>query len=103
MPNAIIAVGRNIIIGSVHLHRRHPKEVEDAVIVDGTEVDTGDKEEEMRWGIVGSPRNVSACYFGHVGTRSGCTRTTIGANRTLSALSQSSRNEGWKLVEPSRG
>ena len=47
MPNAIIAVGMAIIIGSVHLYRRHPEEMEDQVAVDGTtQDDVGDKEED---------------------------------------------------------
>ena len=47
MPNAIMAVGMGIIIGSVHLHLRHPKRVEDEVAVDGTtEDDVGDEEED---------------------------------------------------------
>ena len=35
-PNAIIAAGTAIIIGSVPLHCRHPKEVEDEVVVNNT-------------------------------------------------------------------
>ena len=48
MPNAIIAVGTTIIIGSCHLHRRQDSEVEDVAVVEGiTEADVDDVEEDM--------------------------------------------------------
>ena len=47
MPNSIIVAGMDIIIGSAHLHCRHPKEVEDEVVIDGTtEGDVGGEEED---------------------------------------------------------
>ena len=51
MPNAIIAVGMSIIIGSVHLHCRPHKQVEDEVAVNGITVDdVGDEEEDVLGG-----------------------------------------------------
>ena len=48
MPNAIIAAGMAIFIGSAHLHRRQDSEVEDVAAVDGiTEDDVGDVEEDV--------------------------------------------------------
>ena len=48
MPNATIAVGTVIIIGSAHMHRRQDNEVEDMAAVDGiTEADVDDMEEDV--------------------------------------------------------
>ena len=47
MPNAIIVVGTNIIIGSFHLQHRPFREVADEVAVNGTPEDNmGDEEED---------------------------------------------------------
>ena len=46
MPDPIIAVGMVTIIGSVHLHCKPTREVEDELMVDGTTEDNvGDEEE----------------------------------------------------------
>ena len=48
MPNATIAVGMAIFIGSAHLHRRQDSEVEDVGTVDGIiEDDVDDVEEDV--------------------------------------------------------
>ena len=48
MSYVIIAAGMVTIIGSVHLHHRHPKEVEGEVAVDGTtENDVVGEEEDV--------------------------------------------------------
>ena len=73
MPNAIIAVGMVIIIGSAHQHHRPLREVEDKVAVNGIIVDdVGDKEEDA---VGGSwiPRSTNACCSDNVGIRGACT------------------------------
>ena len=52
MPNAIIAMGRATIIGNVHLHCRHHREVEGKVAIKGiTENYAGDEKD-----VVGDSR-----------------------------------------------
>ena len=46
MPNAIIAADMTTIIGSIHLHYRPLREVENEVVVDGTTEDNVEDEEE---------------------------------------------------------
>ena len=58
MPNSIIVAGTAIIMGSVHLHHRQSKEVEDKVAVSGISEDgAGDKEED----VVGDNRVPKEC------------------------------------------
>ena len=46
MPNVTIAVGMDITIGNAHVRRKHPKEEEDEVTVDGITEDREDDEVE---------------------------------------------------------
>ena len=48
MPNAIIAVGKAIFIGSAHLHHRQDNEKENVAMVEGIiEADMDDVEEDV--------------------------------------------------------
>ena len=58
MPNAIIATGMAIFIGSAHLHHRQDNEVEDVVAIEGiTEADVDDVEEDVVGDNRGPQRN----------------------------------------------
>ena len=56
MPNAIIAAGMAIIIGSAHLHHRQVSKVEDEVAVDGITKDDVEDEEEDAVGDIKVPK-----------------------------------------------